>query len=87
MVTRLRVLRVGTGLNLKQFAESCDLNSARLCRVERAVEYVPPTWRQKLAEALGVEVEEICDSNGWPRLHEQKSSPVRATRKALVNAG
>lgn len=67
-VTRLRVARVRTGLNLRQFARDYGLSEARLCKVERGIEYIPPAWREVLAKALGVSVQDLIDERGFPKL-------------------
>jgi transcriptional regulator with XRE-family HTH domain len=67
MITVLRLARVRTGLTLRAFARRHGLSEVTLCRIERGVQYIPPGWRAKLAEALGLSIEAICDERGWPR--------------------
>lgn len=67
-VTALRIARVRTGLNLRAFAREQGLPEARLCKVERGIEYVPPAWRPLLAKALGVTEQDLVDERGFPKL-------------------
>ena len=69
MVTNLRLLRVRKGLTLKETAVQINLNETWYCRMERGQNYIPPHYRQKLADFFGVPVSEICDEvTGWPVL-------------------
>lgn len=69
MVTNLRLLRVKTGRTLRQVARELQIPEVGLSRVEKARAYIPPAWRERLAQALGVRVEDICDpATGWPKL-------------------
>lgn len=69
MVTALRLYRVKTGKTLRQVARELGIPEVGLCRCERGQAYIPPAWRERLAKALGVQVEDICDSEtGWPVL-------------------
>lgn len=95
IVTALRVYRVKTGKTLRQTARELGISEMSLCRIERGQAYVPPGWRQKLADFFGVPVSEICDpATGWPTLIDQpKAKPVRrseeeayASKKALERA-
>jgi transcriptional regulator with XRE-family HTH domain len=67
MITVLRLARVRTGLTLRAFARRYGLSEVTLCKIERGAHYIPPTWRPRLAAALGLPVEAICDERGWPR--------------------
>lgn len=72
MVTALRLHRVKTGKTLRQMARELGIPEVGLCRVERGQAYIPPAWRQKLADFFGVPVSEICDEEtGWPVLINQ----------------
>jgi DNA-binding XRE family transcriptional regulator len=66
MVTALRIARIKTGLNLRAFAKNLGIPETTLCKIERGTHYVPPAWRPKLAEAVGLTVEEICNEEGLP---------------------
>ncbi len=69
MVTVLRVYRVKTGKTLRQVARELGIPEVGLCRVERGQAYIPPAWREKLADFLAVPVSEICEeATGWPVL-------------------
>ncbi|TDA64500.1 MAG: XRE family transcriptional regulator [Clostridia bacterium] len=69
MITALRLARMKTGKTLRSFANENHFSEVMLSRIERGQAYVPPNWREKLAQALGVRVEDICDPvTGWPRL-------------------
>ncbi|SHF60757.1 Helix-turn-helix domain-containing protein [Desulfofundulus australicus DSM 11792] len=69
MLTCLRVLRMRTGKTLRAFAKEYGFNETVLTRIERGQYYVPPAWREPLANALGCEVKDICDpKTGWPKL-------------------
>ncbi|HHY39480.1 MAG TPA: helix-turn-helix transcriptional regulator [Clostridia bacterium] len=69
MVTALRLRRVRTGKTLRQFAREIGINEGTLIRIERGQCYVPKKWREPLAQALGVDPEEVLDpQTGWPRL-------------------
>lgn len=81
MVTVLRMLRVQTGETLRGFARTHGLNEVTLTKIERGQAYVPDGWRSCLAEALGVAVSDICDTNGWPRAWE----PLRCDRRGETN--
>lgn len=68
-VTNIRVLRVRTGKTMREFAGENGLSEVMLSRIEKGRQYVPPKWRNVLAGALGVAVEDICDpETGWPRV-------------------
>jgi transcriptional regulator with XRE-family HTH domain len=66
MVTVLRIARVKTGMSLRAFAKALEMPESTLCKIERGVQYVPPLWRDKLAAAVGLAVQEICDLDGMP---------------------
>lgn len=66
MVTALRIARIKTGLSLRAFAKNVGIPETTLCKIERGTHYVPPGWRPKLAEAVGLRVEEICNEEGLP---------------------
>ncbi len=69
MVTNLRLLRVRKGLTVRKVAAQLGVNETWYCRMERGQNYIPPHYRQKLAEFFGVPVSEICDkATGWPVL-------------------
>ncbi len=69
MVTKLRLARVKTDLTLRQFSRQHGFSEIVLCRIERGQSYVPPAWREKLAEALDREPDQLWDPvTGWPRL-------------------
>lgn len=69
MVTNLRLLRVCKGLTVRKVAAQLGVNETWYCRMERGQNYIPPHYRQKLAEFFGVPVSEICDEvTGWPIL-------------------
>lgn len=69
MVTNLRILRVCKGLTVRKVAGQLGVNETWYCRMERGQNYIPPHYRQKLAEFFGVPVSEICDEvTGWPIL-------------------
>jgi len=71
VVTALRVYRVATGDTIKEFARKHGLSEVMLSRMERGHYYIPSTWRQRLADSLGVRVEDICDpQTGWPKQYE-----------------
>lgn len=70
-VTRLRVFRVQSGLSIKDFANKHGLSAQMLNRMELGQAYIPPHWRERLADALGVSVSDICDpQSGWPKQYE-----------------
>ncbi|MCG0277779.1 MAG: helix-turn-helix domain-containing protein [Thermanaeromonas sp.] len=72
MVTNLRLLRVRKGLTVRKVAAQLGVNETWYCRMERGQNYIPPHYRQKLAEFFGVPVSEICDpTTGWPVLIDQ----------------
>lgn len=74
-VTRLRVCRVKTGLNIKDFAGKHGLPYQMLNRAELGQAYIPPQWREQLAEALGVTVSDICDpATGFPLMENQNTA-------------
>ena len=53
-VSRLRILRAQYGLNLKQMAESLDINQAQLCRLETGFDSrASKTIDEKLIKAFG----------------------------------
>jgi ribosome-binding protein aMBF1 (putative translation factor) len=69
MVTVIRLARVKAGLSLRDFARKHKFPESAFCRVERGQAYVPPNWRKRLAKALGLSIEEICDlTTGWPKI-------------------
>lgn len=70
MLTVLRCERLKRGLTVKQFSERYNLSRTRLSRLETGREYIPPSWRTKLSDALGVPVESFCDEAGFPKVVE-----------------
>jgi hypothetical protein len=64
---------VKTGLSLRAFAKTFGFSEVILCRIEKGVQYVPPAWRARLAEALNLSIDEICDEHGWPRIFKNKT--------------
>ena len=66
MVTALRIARIKTGLSLRAFARNLGIPETTLCKIERGTHYVPPAWRSKLAEAVGLTIAEICNEEGLP---------------------
>jgi hypothetical protein len=69
MITAIRLARVKTGSSLRDFAKKNRFPESAYCRVERGQAYVPPNWRKRLAKALGLSIEEICDlATGWPKI-------------------
>lgn len=70
MLTVLRLARLKTRATLRSFARLHQLDEATLSRIERGIQYVPPHWRQRLAIALELGVDDICDARGWPKLVE-----------------
>ena len=71
MVTNLRIARMETGLTLRAFAAMHGFSESVLCRIETGTQYVPPGWRSRLAQALGLSIDEVCDEHGWPRIREK----------------
>ena len=73
MVTNLRLLRVHKGLTIRKVATQLGFNESWYCRMERGQNYIPPHYRQKLADFFGVPISEICDEiTGWPILVDMK---------------
>lgn len=67
MLTRIRVLRLKQGERyMSEFAAKHKIPVYVLYRVEPGTGYVPLKYRQKLAKALGVRVEDILDERGFP---------------------
>ena len=66
MVTKLRLARVKSGINVRDFARRLNLSESLLSKMETGKHYVPKKWRNILAEALDLRVEDICDEKGWP---------------------
>jgi transcriptional regulator with XRE-family HTH domain len=80
MITNIKIVRIQTGLTLRAFAAAHGLSESMLCRIERGTQYVPPGWRARLAEALGLSTDEVCDANGWPRILESNNKGTRKNR-------
>jgi DNA-binding XRE family transcriptional regulator len=66
MITALRIARIRTGMSLRDFARKVGIPETTLCKIEKGTHYVPPAWRPKLAEALGIRVGEMCNEDGLP---------------------
>ncbi len=65
--TRLRMLRLQQGERfVTEFAAKHKIPAYVLYRAERGLAYVPPRYRKRLAEALGVKVADILDERGFP---------------------
>lgn len=61
MENRIRVLRKTKGLKQRELASICDMDTAHLSRIENA--HVDPTLStaKKIADALGLSVEEVFE--------------------------
>ncbi len=68
--TAIRIARIRTGKNLRDFARQHGLSESTLCRAERGIGYVPPAWRPVLARALNVTEDALVDERGFPKLDE-----------------
>jgi transcriptional regulator with XRE-family HTH domain len=67
------MLRVEMGQSLRAFAKAYGFSEDMLIRIERGHAYVPEPWRDRLAAALGVSVDEILDSaTGLPKFREAR---------------
>jgi hypothetical protein len=79
MVTVTKLERLRTGLSLKEFAHKHGFPETTLCQVERGRTVVPLVWRKRLADALGLPVERLCDEQGWPKWEQASSRRLKAT--------
>lgn len=59
------------GITNKSLARTLDVTDAVVCRWKKGQVCVPPGRRQQLAEALGVEVDDILDDRGLAKLAEE----------------
>ena len=76
MVTKLRLARVQTGMNIRDFARWLNLSESLLSKMETGKHYVSQKWRNILAEALDLKVEDICDEQGWPIGSESRKNSI-----------
>ena len=72
MVTILRVLRVRADETMRHLAARVGIHEAALDRAERGQAWVAVKWREPLAAALGVPIDRILDSRGWPKLARRR---------------
>ena len=79
MVTKLRLARVKNGINVRDFARRLNLSESLLSKMETGKHYVPKKWRNILAEALDLSVENICDEKGWPLTSDSSENSVDTT--------
>ena len=61
------------GISNKSLARSLDVTDVAICEWKRGRVCVPPGRRKQLADALGVEVEDILDDRGLAKLAEEVS--------------
>lgn len=63
-MTKLELARRLRGLTLKQLGAVAHVNIPDICRIENG-EKAYPAHRRRLAEALGVEVGDLFDADGF----------------------
>lgn len=63
MANRVRLLRTEKGLTLKQVAEKVDCSIAFLSDLEKGNRGARPETWARIAEALGVKVEELREAS------------------------
>jgi|ERR1041385_7660892 hypothetical protein len=79
MVTKLRLARVQTGMNIRDFARWLNLSESLLSKMETGKHYVPEKWRNILADALELNVQDICDEKGWPISSDVSQSSIKTS--------
>lgn len=65
------------GITNKSLARSLDVTDVAICEWKRGRVCVPPGRRKQLADALGVEVDDILDGRGLAKLAEEASLKLR----------
>lgn len=61
---RIREIRVSKKLTLAEISEMIGVSIAYLSDIERGNRHGSGTTRQRIADALGVPVSELCDKEG-----------------------
>ncbi|MGH9151357.1 MAG: helix-turn-helix domain-containing protein [Acidimicrobiales bacterium] len=56
----LRELRQRKGHTVRSFAEACDLSRTRVSELEREALGLLPTTAKRIADALGVEIDDVA---------------------------
>jgi len=76
LVTRLKVLRVQKGLKVKEVAQALGIHPNLLSRIECGQSWIPPKYREKLADFYNTSVAEICNEVGWPTLYNKPTPNI-----------
>ncbi|MBE3563855.1 MAG: helix-turn-helix transcriptional regulator [Hydrogenibacillus schlegelii] len=66
MLTRLALIRRSQGIAQVELARRSGVSASVIAQVERGDRRAYPKLRRNLSEALGVPVEALFDSDGWP---------------------
>ncbi len=74
--TVLTVLMARKGIRNVDIARQFRITEIEVSRWKGGRGYVPPKWRQPLAEMLGVKVEDILDERGIARLADEEEEEV-----------
>jgi len=80
METKIAIIMSRRGISNKSLARVLDVTDAVICRWKRGQVCVPPGRRKQLAEALGVEVDDILDDRGFAKLAEVNTMQTAVER-------
>ncbi len=80
MLTVLKFERLKRGKQLREVAREIGMPEVSLCRVENGQGYVPPAYRERLAEFYGLAPDELWNEYGWPLIvADEQPAMVRKT--------
>ena len=66
MLTVLRLERLKKGKQLREVAREIGIPEVSLSRIENGQGYVPPAYRERLANYYGLAPYELWNEFGWP---------------------
>lgn len=66
MLTVLKFERLKRGKQLREVARQIGMPEVSLCRVESGQGYVPPAYRERLAEFYELPPDQLWNEYGWP---------------------